>query len=142
VAGDAVEAGGSEGGSVVGELGGTQAGEEAEGEVEGADQEAGGEAEDAGWDAEVGEEPESPGLKVGGEAVDESFEAGLGEAVEEEVGDYEVVGLGGLEGEGAGLVGLDTGGVGDAAGFEEVQHGAAGVDCVSVQRGIGGEQLG
>ncbi len=40
--------------------------------------------------------------------MDEGFEFGLGEAVEEEVGDDEVVGLGWGEGEGVGVVGLEA----------------------------------
>ena len=91
VVGDSGEAGGGEGGGVVGEVGGAEAGEDAEGEVEAADEEVGGEAHGAGGDAEVGDEPEGSGSEGGGDAGDEGVEFGLGEAVEEEVGDDEVV---------------------------------------------------
>ena len=88
------EAGGGEGGGVVGEVGGAEAGEEPEGEVEAADEELCAGDAWAGGDAEVGDEPEGVGFEVRGEAGDEGFEFGLGEAVEEEVGDDEVVGCG------------------------------------------------
>lgn len=87
----AFEAGLGEGGGVVGEASGAEAGEDAEGEVEEADEQAGGETHGAGgWDAEVGEEPESVWTHVSGEAHGEGLQLGLGEAVEEEVGDDEI----------------------------------------------------
>ena len=76
---------------MVGEVGGAEAGEDAEGEVEAADEELCGETHEAGGDAEVGDEPEGAGSEVWGDAGDEGVEFGLGEAVEEEVGDDEVV---------------------------------------------------
>ncbi len=88
-----------EGRCVVGEVGGAQAGDDAEGEVEAADEELRGQAHGAGGNAEVGDEPECSGSEGGDDAGDEGVEFGLGEAVEEEVGDDEVVlfGLGGVK---------------------------------------------
>ena len=74
-----------------GRAGDAQAGEDAEGEVEAADEERAG-SPGAGGNAEVGDEPEGVGGEVGCDAGGEGFELGLGEAVEEEVGDDEVVG--------------------------------------------------
>ncbi len=90
--GDSGEAGLGEWGGVVGEVGGAEAGEEAEGEIEGADEEFGWKMHGAGGNAEVGDEPEGAGGEVGCDAGDEGVEFGLGEAVEEEVGDDEIVG--------------------------------------------------
>ena len=76
----------------------------------------------------------------------EGFEVGLGEAVEEEVGDDEIVRFGCRrgEGEGAGLVGLEAGGRvgGFAALAEELEHGGAGVYGVHFDDGVRGEELG
>ena len=78
---------------MVGEVGGAETGEDAEGEVESADEELLRGGAWAGGDAEVGDEPEGSGSERGGDAGDEGVEFGLGEAVEEEVGDDEVVGV-------------------------------------------------
>ena len=145
---DEGEAGGGKGSGMVGEAGGAEAGEETEGEVEASDEGAGDGVDWAvGGDAEVGQEPESARLQVRSEGLDEGFEVGLGETVEEEVGDDEVVAAGGEEGagegEGIGVVGLQAGGCGGmggvAASFEQVEHAAAGVDCVYVDGRVGGE---
>jgi hypothetical protein len=90
--GDSDQAGLGEWRGVVGETGSAESGEEAEGEVEAADEELCGETHGARGDAEVGDEPEGSGSEGGSDAVDEGVEFGLGEAVEEEVGDDEVVG--------------------------------------------------
>jgi hypothetical protein len=89
--GDSGQTGLGEGCGVVGEVGGAETGEEAEGEVEASDEGPCGEAHEAVWDAEVGDEPEGSGSEGGSDAGDEGVEFGWGEAVEEEVGDDEVV---------------------------------------------------
>jgi hypothetical protein len=123
-------------------VGGAEAGEEAEGEVEAADVESGEGLERSGGDAEVGEEPECSGGQGGGEPGCEGVEFELGEAVEEEVGDDEVGGMGGGVGEGAGVVGVEAVGGWVAALVKELEHGGAGVDCVCVEVGVGGEEAG
>ena len=85
--GDSGEAGLGEGCGVVGELGGAEASEDAEGEVEAADDEFGGEMHGAAGNAEVGDDPASPGRERVSDAGNESVELGLGETVEEEVSD-------------------------------------------------------
>jgi len=89
--GDSGEAGLREGCGVVGEAGCAETGEDAEGEVEAADEELCRDTHGAGGDAEVGDEPEGSWGESGSNASDELVEFGLGEAVEEEVGDDEVV---------------------------------------------------
>jgi hypothetical protein len=131
---------------VVGEVGGAEAGEDAEGEVEAAYEEFRGEMHGAAGDAEVGDEPESSGSERGSEAGNEGVEFGLGEAVEEEVGDDEVVRAFEGEGECVGLVGAEaSGGVRGcccAALTEELEHVGTGVACVSVEESVLCEELG
>jgi hypothetical protein len=144
--GDSGQAGLGEGRGVVGEAGGAETGEEAEGEVEGADEELCGETHGARWDAEVGDQPEGSGMQVLCDAGDESVELGLGEAVEEEVGDDEVVGTFQRVDECVGVVRAQAkSGVGRccfATLAEELEHGGAGVDCVGVELGVVLEELG
>ena len=148
VACDGDEADAAEEWGVVGQAGDAEAGEEAEREVEGADEEAGEQVEGAGGgrNAEVGEEPEAAGGEVGSEAGGEAVELGFGEAIEEEVGDDEVVGARGLEGEGVRLMGLEAAGCGgrggDRALTEKVEHGGAEVDGVGVELRAAREKLG
>ena len=134
---------------MIGETAGAEAGEDAEDKVEGAGEKFCGEAHGAGGgDAEVGDEPEGFGSVGGGGAEDEGFQIGLGEAVEEEMGDDEVVFFGGGagEGEGVGLVGVESGGgVGCgclAAAAEEFEHGFAEVYRVGVEMTVCCEELG
>ena len=140
---------------MVGEAGGAEAGEEAEGEVEAPDEELCRETHGAGGDAEVGDEPEGSGSEGRGDASDESVEFGLGEAVEEEVGDDEIVSFVSVgcvgfplerEGECVGLMGAKAkGGIRDccfAALAKEVEHGGADVDCVGVEVRVVLEELG
>jgi len=127
---------------VVGQPGGAETGEQAEGEVKETNESLGEQAKGAGWDAEVGEVPESSGGKVGGEMGDELVEFGLGEAVEEEVSDDEIVEAGGLEGEGVGFGGGEAGGGHGGSGAEEMKHGGAEVDGVGVQVRVAGEEMG
>ena len=91
---------------VVGEGAEGEAGEEAEGAVEGADDWGGDEAAvEAGRDGELRDEPLGLGGCDGAEGCGEGLDFGGGEAVEEEVGDDEVVGrVGGVEGAGVGVV--------------------------------------
>jgi hypothetical protein len=132
-----------EGGDVVGEMGGSETGEDAECEIECADGEFCWKPHRAAGDAEVRGEPESSGGEGGSDAGDEGFECGLGEAVEEEVGDDEVVGFcfdG--EGQGAGVVDLETVGGGRFAPLaEELEHGGAGVDCIGLDVWVASEKL-
>jgi hypothetical protein len=147
---DSAEASVGERGGVIGEAGGAEVGEDAEGQIEGSDEESGREAHEAGGDAEVGDEPERVGGEAGDDAGDQGFEVGLGEAVEEEVGYDEIVGfcwgVWGWEGEGAGLVGFEAvegvGGGCFAVAAEELEHGGAGVDCIGLEVGVLGEELG
>ena len=88
-----------------------EAGEDPEREVERADEGSGGEAEEASGNAEVGDQPERVGGEVWAQVGDEVIELGLSEAVEEEVGDDEVVGAGGGEAAGVGEVGTPVQGV-------------------------------
>ncbi len=145
VTGDRGEAGAVKSQGVIGEVGSAKTGEEAEGEVEEADKGASGEAKGAGWDAEVGENPEGAGGEVGCDADGELVELGLGEAVEEEVGGYEVVGAGGLEGKGVGWVGCEAARGGGSCGLatlaEEVEHGGAEIDGIGVEVRVAGEQI-
>jgi hypothetical protein len=144
--GDSSEAGLREGCSVVGEAGGAETGEEAEGEIEAADEELCRDTQGAGGDAEVGDEPEGSGSEGGNDASDERVEFGLGEAVEEEVGDDEIVSLCGREGDGVGVMGAEAdGGVGSccfAALAEELKHRRTGVDYVGAEIRVLLEELG
>ena len=144
--GDSGEAGLREGCGVVGEAGCAETGEDAEGEVEAADEELCRDTHGAGGDAEVGDEPEGSGGEGGSDASDERVEFGLGEAVEEEVGDDEVVLLFEREGDGVGVMGAEaSGGVGSccfAALAEELKHCGAGVDCVGAKVRVLLEELG
>jgi hypothetical protein len=142
VAVEADEAVAVESGGVVWEASGAEAGEGSEGEVEEPDESAGGEAEGAGGDAEVGEEPEGSGAEMGREPGDELVELGLGEAVEEEVGDDEVEGAVRLKGAGIGLVGGEAVGCGCGSLSEEVEHLRAEVDGDGVEAGVGCQQAG
>ena len=122
---------------MVGEVGGPESGKDAEGEVEGADECLCRESHEAVGSAEVGEQPE----RVGGEgrcyAGDEGLEFGFGEAIEEEVGDNEVVRTVKGVGEGVGVMGAEAcGGVwacGFAALAEEFEHHGAGVYGIGVE---------
>jgi hypothetical protein len=127
---------------VIGKLSGVETGEDAEGKIEGSDDGTGGEAHGTGRDMEVGDKPESFVGKGGSDAGDEGFEFGLSETVEKKMGDDEIVGAGGREGEGAGVVGLEAVGVGFATFTEEMEHGRAGVYGVSVDLRIGGHKDG
>lgn len=84
---------------MIGEPDGAQAGDDAEGEVERAHEDACGKTHGAGWDTEVGDEPESVWGERGSDAGDERFQLRLGEAVEEEMSNHEVVPSTGYEGE-------------------------------------------
>jgi hypothetical protein len=144
--GDSGEAGLGEGSGVVGEVGGAKAGEEAEGEIQAADEEFCGETHGAGGNAEVGDKPEGSRTQVFCGAGDKGIEFRLGEAVEEEVGDYQVVVTFERVDECVGVVRAEAkGGVGRcclAALAEEPEHGSAGVDCVAVELGVVLEELG
>lgn len=78
--------------------------------------------------------------------MDEAFEFSLGEAVQEKMGDDEIVCDGGLEGAGVLPVGTEArtdcprGGQGAVA--EQVQHGAASVDGIDLHCGVVAQQLG
>lgn len=78
------------------------------------------------------------------DAGDQGFEIGLSEAVEEEVSDYEIVlfRIGGIEGEGLDLVGLEACCVRFATFAQEMEHGGAGVDGIGLEIGVLGEELG
>ena len=97
-------------------------------------------------DAELGDDPQRARLKLGSNARAKSVELRLREAVEEEVGDDEVVAALGREGERAGLVSAETSAgilrLCYSSSLQQTQHGAAGVDRIRVQIGIDGEQTG
>ena len=142
--GDADQTGPGEGGGVIGKTGDAEACQKAEGEIQGADENSCGIAGCAGWDAEVGYEPETVGRKGGREAPGEIVHLVLGEAIEEEVGDDEVGWGGGDVGEGALLVGLEARAGVDGRGpaVEELQHGGADVYGIGVELTIAFEELG
>src|SRR5579871_3410943 len=102
----------------------------------------------AGRDAEVGEKPEGSGGEGGRDSGDEGVEFGLGEAVEEEMGDDEVVFLWGGRGEGEGvcLISVEACGCGGGCCFaaltEELKHGGTGVYGVGLEGGVLGEESG
>ena len=77
-----------------------------------------------------------------GEVVGEGVDFGLGEAVEEEVGDDEVGFGGGSDGEGRGLQGSDSRGIGLAAAAEEMEHGGAGVEGEGAEVGSVSKEAG
>ncbi len=124
-----------------------ETGEETEGRVEEGDEGAGAGCAEAatGGDLKLGDEPAGSGGEMGAKAGDEAGGFVLGEAIEKEVGDDEVVAVGG------GLVGAGVG-AGDREAVihsdaarpvaEEAEHGGAEVDGVGVERGIGGEEAG
>ncbi len=87
---------------MVGELRDAQAGEDTEGEDRGDERGRGREVARSNRYAEIGEDPEGVGSEVRFEPDGELIELGLGQAVEEEVGDDEVVRAGGLEAAGVG----------------------------------------
>jgi len=145
LAGDSGESGLCEWCCVVGEVGGAEAGEDAEGQVEAADEESGWKMHWAGGYLEVGDNPEGPGTCVFCDAGDEGIEFGLGEAVEEEVGDDEIVGALEWEGQGVCLVDVEARfgmGYSFAALAKELKHGGAGVDCVGVEVRVLCKELG
>jgi hypothetical protein len=80
------------------------------------------------------------------DVVDECVEFGLSEAVEKEVSDDEIIGVLGREGKGVGLVGTQAGfcvrSCLFAAFAEESKHRGADVDCVGLEMGVFGEELG
>ena len=124
-------------------MGDAEVSEDAEGEIEEADVEGGEGFEDGDlWDGEIGDEPEGAGGSVCGKLMCEGLDFGLGEAVEEEVGDDEVCFRGGSDGEGGGLVGPQTVGMGPAAAAKEVEHGGAGVYGGGLEIGLLGEETG
>jgi hypothetical protein len=100
------QSGFSEGGRMVGEPDGAKAGKDAKDEVKGADEYERWKTHATGWDAEIGEEPESLWRKGGGNTCKEDFKFGLGKAIDEEVSNDEVVDLRALrcKGEGVGVV--------------------------------------
>lgn len=134
------EAGSAEGGGVVGKLRDAKTGEQAEGEVEEADQSLCRAAEQARGNAEVGEKPKRSRGEMGSRSGDEPIEFGLGEAIEEEVGDDEVVGVRGLEGAGIDLVGLEAGECTARSTPEKVEHGGAEVDGVGLEMAVAGQE--
>jgi hypothetical protein len=145
VLGEAGEVDLVESGGVVREVGDAEIGEDTKDEVEAAYVGAGDGAHGAGgWDAEVGDEPEGLGGEVRSDLGDEDFELGLGEAVEEEVGDDQVVFFRGrgAEGEGVGFVGLEAIGERGATLAKEMEHGGAGVDSFGLEVGVLSEELG
>ena len=80
------------------------------------------------------------------DAGDEGFQVGLSEAVEEEVGDNEIIGASERDSECAGLMGVEVLGCVGRGGFaalaEELQHGGASVDCIGVEGRVLREELG
>jgi hypothetical protein len=144
--GDSGEAGRLEWIGVVGEFCGAEAGEDAEGEIEAADEDLRRESQEAGGEVEVGDEPEGLRGESWRDAVDKGFEVGLGEAVQEEVGDDEVVWAVERAGERAGLVRGEAcryvGGESVRALTEEAQHGGAGVDCLGAEVRVLPEEFG
>ena len=147
--GDSGHAGLGEWRGVVGEAGGAQTGEEAEGEVQAADKGLCGEAHEAVWDTEVGDEPKGSWSEGWNDACDESVEFGLGEAVEEEMGDDEVVSVVFLlerEVDCVGVMGAEAsiriGRCCFAALAEEVEHSSADVNCVGLELRVVNEELG
>jgi hypothetical protein len=129
---------------VVGEVAGGETGEEAEGAVEGGDKGAGDEAAEGVWgDGELGDYPLGLGSGCDAEGCGEEVDLGGGEAVEEEVGDDEVVRrVGRVESAGVGLVGADTRAVAAGALEQGAEHGGAGVDGVDLDQRIGAEKAG
>ena len=142
VAGNLGDAGPGERGGIVGQARCSEARQDAEDEIEGADDDLCRQAHSAGGDAEVGEKPKSVGGECGGDAGDQGFEIRLGEAVEEEVGDDEIIlfSVGWVEVQGVGMVDLQAGrdiGTGCfAAATEEFEHGCACVDGVGLEVGV------
>ena len=63
---------------VVGEVRGAETGEDAKGKVKAADVDARGKSQDAGGDAEVGDDPECSGPEQWSGPGDDGFEVGLG----------------------------------------------------------------
>jgi len=145
---DAHQTGASEGGVVVWQGSDPQAGEDPEGEVEESDEELCGPSEWAGGDAEVRDEPQGVGRQPGSESGGEEVELGLGEAVQEEVGDDQIVrvqGWGFRKGQGVGVVRvkLDRGSaVGLALLAEQPEHGKACIDGISLSLRILVEEPG
>ena len=140
--GYACAAGGRQRSCMVGELRGAEARQQTEGVIEDSDQNAGEGADPIGGDAEVGDEPQGSGFQVRGEVADEAVEFCLREAVEEEVGDDEVIGLGRDKGESRGVVGLNAAPIGGAVRCQQVQHGSTCVDCFGLESRIRCEEFG
>jgi hypothetical protein len=144
---DSGEAGVGEWSGMVGEVRCSEAGEDPEGQVQSAYDELRGSTHGSGGNAEVGEEPDRAGSEGGRDSVDQGLEVGLGEAVEEEVGDDEVVFSFEMRGEvqGVGVVdsqaGFDVAVDCFAAAAEELEHGGAGVDGIGVEVTVLREEL-
>jgi len=139
---------------VIGEMADAQASEQGEGAVESGDDQAGGEDGEAGTmsgDLEFGDEPAGVGGTGGDDDGGEALDLGRGEAVEEEMGDDEVVGGAIVNGGGARVelerieaMGAHAGGgagAGDAA-AEQSEHTGAGVDSVGVKLRVETEKAG
>ena len=127
---------------VVGEVRGTEASQDVEGKIETTDVDARGKSQGAGGNAEVGDDPESFGREHRSGARDEGFEVGLGEAVEEKVGNEQIVGAVEWNGKRTGPEGLEAVAVGCAAFAKESQHGGADVDGGDMDRCVCGEESG
>jgi len=129
---------------VVGQTADGESREQAEGAVENGDEGTGYQAaEGGGGDGEFRDEPEGVGGENGAEIGGEGVDFRSGEAVEEEVGDDQVVG-GGRWGESAEVGDLGANALGVRAGSADkgAEHSRTGVDGVDVNVGVGAEQAG
>lgn len=143
----ATEAGLGEQGLPGGNAADAEAREKAKGGIKSGDESAGDESAEtaAGGNLKFRDEPERAGSEVRAEAGDEGGGFRFGQAIEEEVGDDEVVAVGGrVEAAGVGAGGGEPMARADAGGSvgEQAEHGGAEVDGVGVEIRMAGEKTG
>ena len=132
-------------GSVIREGAHREAGKQTEGAIEQAD-EASGEisSEGVAGNGELGDHPLRAGAKMGTNSIEELVQLRSEKAVEKEVGNDQVIAAGGRPCESIGVMqtnALVSLGAGAAnAAIEKPQHGAAGIDDIHGDGGIGRQQ--
>ncbi len=139
------EAAAEECGSVVREGAHRKPGKQSEGAIEQADETSGEiSSEGIAGNGELGDHPLRAGAKMGKNAIEEALQLRSEKAVEKEVGNNQIVASAGIPFESIGgvqtnaLVGLGPGA--PNAAIEKPQHGAAGVDDIHGEGGIGRQQ--
>jgi len=134
-----------QGSCVIGKSGGAEASENAEGKIEASDDDPCGKAHGAGWDTEIGDEPERAGGKGGGDARNQKLEIGLDETIQKKMRNDEIIRAAGREIESADVASVEAASsvwnLRFATLAQQVEHRGAGVYGLGMEMGICSDKL-